>query len=108
MPYAPDLPFNRSCSPLKLFPGLASGQPVISSDIPECRLYPEWVSIYKNVDEAVALITNAIKTAESPESRQRRYKQIEFACKNTWADRAKRLVEILERESTAAMDQKVR
>lgn len=107
MPYMASLPFVRSCCPLKLPDGLASGHQVISADVPECRIYPEWVSIYRNSDEAVALITTALKNADTPEVRKRQYAQIEFARKNTWADRAKKLVEILDRNSAGAEDRQV-
>ena len=99
MPYKASLPFVKACCPLKIPDGLASGHQIISADVPECRLYPEWVSIYQNADEAVALITSAVENAETLEARKRRYAQIEFARKNTWTERAKRLVEILARSS---------
>ena len=99
-PYKADLSFVKASCPLKIMDGLASGQPVVSADVPECRLYPEWVSIYRNVDEAVALITNALNTAETSASERRRAAQIQFARKNTWARRARMLVEILECKST--------
>ena len=97
MPYQANLRFVQAGCPLKLMDGIASGRPVISADVPECRLYPEWVCIYKSADEAVALITHAL--AESPESQQRREDQIHFAWNNTWAVRAKKMLDILERPS---------
>ncbi len=106
VPYDVNLPFVKASCPAKIVEGLASGRQIISSDIPECRLYPEWISIHRNADEAVALIANAIKNAETPETRQRQRAQIEFARKNTWADRVKKLVEILE-HNQATGDQKV-
>ena len=106
MPYMASLPFVKACSPLKLPDGLASGHQVISADVLECRLYPEWVSIYRDADEAVYLITNALNNVETPEAQTHRHAQIEFAHKNTWEMRAKRLKEIIGRDSSvAACDQ---
>ena len=97
MPYNPDLPFVKACCPLKLAGGLPSGRPMVSADVPECRLYPEWISIYRNADEAVTLITEALRTKETPRARERYRRQIEFAREHTWAARARTLVEILGR-----------
>lgn len=102
IPYMVSLSFIRACCPLKLPDGLASGHQVISADVPECRLYPEWVKIYKCVDEAVDLISAALRNADIPEGRKRQLAQIEFARKNNWAERAKRLTTILARDSTNA------
>jgi teichuronic acid biosynthesis glycosyltransferase TuaH len=98
IPYDITSPFNAGCCPTKIMDGLASGQPMISADLAECRLYPEWVNIYKNVDEAVNLITKILEKADKPSARILKKKQIDFVRKNTWAIRAKRVVGILERD----------
>jgi len=98
IPYMASMPFVRACSPLKLPDGLASGHQIISADVPECRLYPEWVSIYKNTHEAVDLISTALKKANTIDATQRRRAQIEFARKNSWAYRALSLRVILFRD----------
>ena len=102
IPYDPDLPFVKACCPLKLGNGLASGRPVISADVPECRLYPEWVGIHASADEAAARISEALHTAGSPAAQERSHEQVEFARENTWATRAEQLVEILERQGGAS------
>ena len=40
IPYATDHAFNQAACPTKIMDGLASGRPVLSTDSPECRLYP--------------------------------------------------------------------
>jgi len=107
MPYMASLPFVRACSPLKLPDGLASGHQVISAEVPECKIYPEWVSIYKNADEAVEFISTALKKANAPDASDRQRAQIEFASKNSWANRAISLAEILARDSSSAQEQQV-
>jgi len=104
MPYKPDLPFVKASCPLKISDGLASGRAVLSADVPECRLYPEWISVYQNANEAVALISDEIKRMNSPTLQQRRKAQFEFARHNTWADRAQQLVEILGRDVISGRD----
>ena len=98
LPYDVDHPFVKASCPLKLTDGAASGRPVISADVPECRLHPEWISIYKSDDEAVALIEESLSGGDSVKAQKRRCAQVEFARKNTWAVRAQQLVEILQRE----------
>lgn len=96
MPYTTDLRFVKACSPLKIPDGLASGRPIISSAVPECQLYPDWISIYRDADEAVSLIRAAVAPGRCADQVRVR-EQIAFAQLNTWAIRARRLVEILER-----------
>jgi len=104
MPYMASLPFVKACCPLKIPDGLASGHPIISADVPECRLYPEWVRIYRNADEAVEMIADALANSDTSEARERRFAQVEFAYKNTWAARGKKLFEILERDSARSQN----
>jgi teichuronic acid biosynthesis glycosyltransferase TuaH len=97
MPYDSTLPFVQACCPLKLTDGLASGRPVISADVPEARLYPDWIRVHRNADEAVALITNALDGAATELARDKRVAQTKFARENTWSSRARDLIGILDR-----------
>jgi len=96
MPYAADRRFVQACSPLKIPDGLASGRPMISPAVPECELYPDWISIYRDADEAVDLIRAAV-ARERCLDQARVSAQMTFAQHNTCAIRARRLLEILER-----------
>lgn len=97
MPYEPGLPFVNACCPLKLTDGLASGRPIVSADIPESRLYPEWIRIYRGVDEAVAHISDVMNTSNTDEARRLSEAQLRFARENTWAARARLFADTLER-----------
>jgi teichuronic acid biosynthesis glycosyltransferase TuaH len=97
MPYKADITFVKASCPLKLTDGLASGRPVISADIPECRLYPEWVRVYGGAGDAADSIRRAVAGARTSEAAARARAQIAFARKNTWASRADSLVAITER-----------
>jgi teichuronic acid biosynthesis glycosyltransferase TuaH len=101
MPYKPDLPFVRASCPLKLTDGLASGRPIVSSDVPECRLYPEWISVYTNAADAATRIVSALD-ADPMRANKRATAQIEFARRHTWASRADRVLAILEEKSAGA------
>jgi len=39
IPYRVDHPFNVACCPTKVMDYMAAGRPVVSTDLPECRLY---------------------------------------------------------------------
>ena len=92
MPYKVELKFVQACCPLKLMDGLASGRPVISADVPECRLYPKWVGIYKTADEAVDLLLSALSEGKPT---TRRVQQMQFALNYTWAVRAEKIVAVV-------------
>ena len=39
IPYRTDHPFNRACSPTKIMDYMGTGRPIVSTALPECRLY---------------------------------------------------------------------
>ena len=39
IPYRADHPFNRACCPTKIMDCMGTGRPIVSTDLPECRLY---------------------------------------------------------------------
>lgn len=39
IPYRVDHPFNRVCCPTKIMDYMGSGRPIVSTELPECRLY---------------------------------------------------------------------
>jgi glycosyltransferase involved in cell wall biosynthesis len=45
IPYASDHPFNLSSCPTKIMDYMGSGRPIVSTDLPECRLYPNLLQI---------------------------------------------------------------
>ena len=45
IPYGIDHPFNIACCPTKIMDGLASARPIVSTDLPECRLHPGLIAI---------------------------------------------------------------
>lgn len=71
--------------------GIASGRPILSTDIPECRLYPDWITIFHSAEEAIAQLRRQLAVVEKPEARKKRLKQLEFARQHTWSIRAQLL-----------------
>lgn len=91
IPYTITHPFNQASCPTKIMDGIASGRPVLSTDVPECRLYPNWIDIFYSVEEAIRLIRNQLTFIESTESHHKSSKQIEFARQHTWSIRSQTL-----------------
>jgi hypothetical protein len=94
MPYKVDLRFNQHCCPLKLFTGIASGHPVLSSDIAEAKIFEEWVSIYENSEMAIELIKKLYSQRHSFQSLEKRSQQINFAREITWGSRVRVFIRI--------------
>ncbi len=95
IPYDIHHPFNRASCPTKVMDGIASSRPVLSTDIPECCLYPEWITIFHSVDEAASLIRYHLGQIDTSEASQKCLQQREFATQQTWQYRAKTLVSLL-------------
>lgn len=95
IPYVVNHKFNQAACPTKIMDGIASGRPVISTDIPECRLYSEWISIFHSPEEAIAYIRSKFAIYKSDLAYKHSLKQLEFAQQNTWQARAQTLENIL-------------
>jgi len=97
IPYATDHIFNLASCPTKIMDGLASGRPVLSTDIPECHLYPKWISIFGTVDEAVALIRAKLADVRNDRAMASSREQVDFVrAEHTWDRRARQLVQWLD------------
>jgi len=73
----------RGASPLKLYEYLASGKPVVSSDMPEARLFSDVIDIAATPDEFIIKIDRAIRIKDI----DRRERQREIARENSWDGR---------------------
>ena len=72
--------------------GLASGRPMLSTDVPECRLYPEWISIIGSAEEAATQIRKMLAATPSAAAREISRRQVEFVReRHTWTRRAELL-----------------
>lgn len=88
IPYTVDHVFNQAASPTKIMDGMASGRPILSTDLPEPRLYPEWIKIVHSAEEAAAEISEILM---NPRNLKRAYLQLQFARQQTWVARAEQL-----------------
>lgn len=95
IPYIVNHPFNQASCPTKIMDGIASGRPILSTDIPECRLYPDWITIFDSVEDAIALIREQLDFSNQPHFQSNSLKQLIFAQKNTWQARAQSLEKLL-------------
>lgn len=91
IPYVVVHKFNQAACPTKIMDGVASGRPILSTKIPECNLYPEWITIFDSATDAIALIRQCLTLLEKPESYDKSRKQLLFAHQHTWQIRAQTL-----------------
>jgi teichuronic acid biosynthesis glycosyltransferase TuaH len=92
MPYDVDHAFNQASCPTKIMDSLASGRPLLSTDVPECRLYPEWISIFRSADEAVTYIRSGLNATWNAETAEASRRQTDFVLgHHTWEKRAQLL-----------------
>ncbi|MBN1917619.1 MAG: glycosyltransferase [Verrucomicrobia bacterium] len=78
--------------PLKLFEYLAGGKPIVAPELEELQLYREYVRFATTPDEWVGAIAQALAdTAE-----QKRHARITLAAQNSWDDRCRRILDLIE------------
>lgn len=94
IPYVVEHPFNQAACPTKIMDGMASGHPIISTDVPECRLYPTWISIFCNAEGAIELIRKQLSQSTSIVV-DKRLKQLDFAKTHIWENRVRTLEKML-------------
>lgn len=102
IPYDAAHPFNVACCPTKIMDGLAAGRPVLSTDLPECRLYPEWITVAGDPETAAGEIARLRASTREPAEASRAARQVAHAATQTWGQRAERLLALLAPDRTAA------
>lgn len=95
IPYDIHHSFNLASCPTKVMDGIASSRPVLSTNIPECRLYPEWIRVFYSVEEAITLLRQQLTEAATATGQEKQQQQRQFALQQTWQHRAKTLVSLL-------------
>jgi glycosyltransferase involved in cell wall biosynthesis len=100
IPYDLEHPFNRASCPTKIMDGIASGRPVVSTSVPECEQYPEWITI---ADDPAAM-ADALRTHATPKGHdpERARRSVEFARGHTWKRRAETFHDLLEIKQMAS------
>jgi len=83
--------------PNKLFMYLASGKPVVSTDLPEVREYADVVSIARTASEFLSDVEQAVSERGDQDAMERRTR---VARQNSWSARGEMLATILEQVLT--------
>lgn len=60
MPYLAAHPFNRVCCPTKIMDYMATGRPVVSTALPECRLYDDLFDVAETPEDFVAAVSRIL------------------------------------------------
>jgi teichuronic acid biosynthesis glycosyltransferase TuaH len=68
IPYRTDHPFNKVCSPTKIMDYMGTGRPIVSTALPECRLYEGLFHVASSNDEFIAAV-GSILAAGSDDGR---------------------------------------
>jgi len=88
LPYNPDM---VSQSPTKIFDYLATGKPIVSTNLTEVRCFKEYMYIADDSESFISLTETALK--ESLEDLREKRRQ--FACENSWTHRAAEIFEYI-------------
>jgi len=94
IPYAVEDSFNKSCSPLKMYEYLATGKPIVSTDLPSVRTESELVHVGRSYPEFVGKISAAL----DEKGEFLKEKRLEAARKNSWDNRVQKIMSIIEEE----------
>ena len=102
IPYDPEHPFNMASCPTKIMDGLASGRPLVSTPVPECTLYPEWIDLASTPDEMVEVLRSRARGFDAERGRR----QVERVRKHTWPHRAAELRRLLGEKPSSSVSSK--
>ncbi len=91
IPFREDDQFSLSCSPLKLYEYLATGKPIISTNIPGVLPFNSFIRIVKSKEEFEWHIKEALQ--ENSKLHERR---IRISEAHSWEKRAEEVISILE------------
>jgi len=83
--------YTDSCFPIKFFEFLASGKPVVISDLPALAAYFDAVRVARSADEFVACCERALDEPDDGKARR-----IALSFDNDWSSRIQKLMEQVE------------
>lgn len=92
IPFREDDLFSLSCSPLKLYEYLATGKPIVSTNLPGVLPFNSFIRIAKSKEEFEQHIKEALQ--EKPEVNEKRIKISEA---HSWKKRAEEVIDVLEK-----------
>jgi glycosyltransferase involved in cell wall biosynthesis len=92
IPYRTDHPFNRACSPTKISDCLATGRPIVSTALSECRLYGDLFDVADSPDAFVEAVRSVVEAGSDDGRAPARH---DHARRNTCAAVVGRLLDSL-------------
>ncbi len=60
IPYLPEHPFNRACSPTKIMDCMATARPIVTTALPECLLYENLIRVVPSREEFLNAVSEII------------------------------------------------
>ena len=91
IPYAAADVFNVYCSPLKLYEYLATGKPIVSTDLPAVRPFEGLVRIARHVTEFEQQVAEALQEQGETLRQQR----LAAAQENSWEKRVEEIIALI-------------
>ena len=91
----------ENCNPIKLKEYLALGIPVVTTPIPQAEDYPGLLSVARTPAEFVEAIRSAVKS-DNEDLRLKRQRVVE---KDSWQNKAARVLELVEKTASKQTDQ---
>ncbi len=88
-----DTEYSRSMGPLKLYQYLASGRPIVSTNVAGLEKVREHIFVAHDAEEFIAQIDKALQTDTVELSSER----INFAKQNTWPVRVHEMLEVVQK-----------
>jgi glycosyltransferase involved in cell wall biosynthesis len=82
------------CSPLKLYEYIAAGKPIVSTDMPEARKFPDCVRVAGSYEEFLEQCDSAIQSL--PESSQTIEHRMNIASEHSWDKRFAKVNEVVD------------
>jgi Glycosyl transferases group 1 len=73
IPYEVEHPFNRACSPTKIMDYMGSGRPIVSTALPECRLYTHLFHVADDADAFIADVRAILDAGSDDDRASNRY-----------------------------------
>ena len=92
IPYRADHPFNRVCCPTKIMDYMATGRPIVSTALPECRLYDH---LFDVADDDETFVAMARLRADGEPGRDRADARFSWATANSCGKIADRFLDWL-------------
>lgn len=91
IPYSTDDPFNIHCSPLKLYEYLATGKPIVSTNLPAALPFDGLVRIAASKKQFERHVIEALLEQEETMLQKR----LEVAQENSWEKRTEKIIELI-------------